>query len=63
MAMGNDCFDSVQSSLSVVSDALKPHGLWPDFPVHHQLMELAQTHVHRVGNAIQPYHPLTSFSP
>ena len=29
----------------------------PDFPVHHQLLELAQTHVHRVGDAIQPSHP------
>ena len=30
----------------------------PDFPVYHQLLELAQTHVHRVGDAIQPSHPL-----
>ena len=35
----------------------------PGFPVHHQLPELAQTHVHRVGNAIQPCHPLSSPSP
>ena len=32
----------------------------PDFPVHHQLPELTQTHVHRVGDAIQPSHPLLS---
>ena len=32
----------------------------PDFPVLHQLPELAQTRVHRVGDAIQPLHPLTS---
>ena len=32
----------------------------PSFPVHHQLPELAQTHVHRVGNAIQLSHPLSS---
>ena len=32
----------------------------PGFPVHHQLPELAQTHVHRVGDAIQPSHPLSS---
>ena len=32
----------------------------PGFPVHHQLAELAQTHVHRVGDAIQPSHPLSS---
>ena len=33
------------------------------FPVHHQLPELAQTHVHQVGDAIQPSHPLSSRSP
>ena len=35
----------------------------PSFPVHHQLLELAQTHVHLVGDAIQPSHPLLSPSP
>ena len=35
----------------------------PGFLVHHQLLELAQTHVHRVGDAIQPSHPLSSPSP
>ena len=35
----------------------------PAFPVHHQLPQLAQTHVHRVGDAIQPSHPLSSLSP
>ena len=35
----------------------------PGFPVHHQLSELAQTHVHWVGDAIQPSHPLSSSSP
>ena len=30
----------------------------PGFPVHHQLPELAQSHVHRIGDAIQPFHPL-----
>ena len=33
------------------------------FPVHHQLPELPQTHVHRVSDAIQPSHPLSSPSP
>ena len=33
------------------------------FPVHHQLLEFTQTHVHQVGDAIQPYHPLLSPSP
>ena len=32
----------------------------PGFPVHHQLPEFTQTHVHRVGDAIQPSHPLLS---
>ena len=35
----------------------------PGFPVHHQLLELTQTHVHWVGDAIQPSHPLSSPSP
>ena len=35
----------------------------PGFPVHHQLPELAQTHVHRGGDAIQPSHPLSSPPP
>ena len=32
----------------------------PGFPVHHQLPELTQTHIHQVGDAIQPSHPLSS---
>ena len=35
----------------------------PDLPVHHQLPESTQTHVHRVGDAIQPSHPSLSPSP
>ena len=35
----------------------------PGFPLHQQLPEIAQTHVHRVGDAIQPSHPLSSPSP
>ena len=35
----------------------------PGFPVHHQLLELTQTPVHRVSDAIQPSHPLWSASP
>ena len=35
----------------------------PGLPVHHQLLESAQTHVHRVSDAIQPSHPLSSPSP
>ena len=35
----------------------------PGLPVHHQLPEFTQTHVHLVGDAIQPSHPLSSPSP
>ena len=35
----------------------------PGVPVHHQLLEFAQTQVHLVGDAIQPFHPLSSPSP
>ena len=52
-----------QFNLSVVSDSLRPLGLHkPGFPDHHQLPELAQTHIHRVSDAIQPSHPVIPFS-
>ena len=35
----------------------------PALPIHHQLLEFTQTHVHRVGGAIQPSHPLLSPAP
>ena len=35
----------------------------PGLPVHHQLPEFTQTHAHRVSDAIQPSHPLSSTSP
>ena len=55
---------SNQFSHSVVSDSLRPHELQHARPsVHHQLLEFTQTHVHRVGDAIQPSHPLSSPSP
>ena len=55
---------SVQFSHSVMSDSLDPmnHSTL-DLPVHHQLPEFTQTHVHRVSDAIQPSHPLSSPSP
>ena len=47
-----------------MSNSLRPHGLgvyrMPSFPVHHQLPEFTQTHVYRVNDAIQPFHPLLS---
>ena len=46
-------------SVQFSSDSLRPHGLQPPgFPIHHQIPELAQTHVHQVSNAIQPSHSL-----
>jgi len=35
----------------------------PGLPVHHQLLEVTQTHVHRVSDAVQPSHPLSTPSP
>ena len=55
---------SVQFSCSVVSNSLRPHeSQHPGLPVHHQLPEFTQTHVHRVSDAIQPSQPLSSPSP
>ena len=52
-------FSSVQS-LSRVGLCDPTDCSTPGFPVHHQLSELAQTHILRVGDAIQPSHPLSS---
>ena len=46
-----------QSCLTLCSPM---HGSMPGFPVHHQLPELAQHHVHPVSDNIQPSHPLSS---
>ena len=49
---------------SVMSDSLWPQNCSTPGPsVHHQLLEFTQTHAHRVGDAIQPSHPLSSPSP
>ena len=54
----------VQFSCSIMSDSLQPHESQHSIlPIHHRLPEFTQTHVHRVGNAIQPPHPLSSPSP
>ena len=57
--------DSIsQFSLSVMSDSLWPHGLQHTrLPCPSPTPELAQTHVHWVGDPIQPSHPLSSTSP
>ena len=55
---------SVQFSHSILSDSFNPMDCsLPGFPVHHQFPELTQTHVHRIGNAIQPSHSLLFPSP
>ena len=50
-------------SHSVVSLCDRMDCSMPGFPVPHHILELAQTHVHRVHDAIQPSHPLLSPSP
>ena len=54
-------FSSVAQSCLTLCDHMD-HST-PGHSVHHQLLELTQTHVHRVGDAIQPSHPLSSPSP
>ena len=54
-------FSSVAQSCPALCDPIVCNT--PGFPVRHQLSELAQTHVHQVGDAIQPSHPLLSPSP
>ena len=62
--LGEDQLSSAQLSHSVMSDSLQPmNHRMPGLPVHHQLPEFIQTHVHRVSDAIQPSHPLSSPSP
>jgi len=51
---------SVQLSCSVVSDCNPMDYTMPGFPVHQQLPEPTQTHIHHIGGAIQPSHPLLS---
>ena len=54
-------FNSVAQSCPTLCDPMNCST--PGLPVPHQLPEFTQTHVHRVGDAIQPSHPLTSPSP
>ena len=54
-------FSSVTQSCPTLCDPMNRST--PGLPVHHQLLEFTQTHVHRVGDAIQPSHPLSSPSP
>ena len=54
-------FSSVSQSCLTLCDPMNRST--PGLPVHHQLPEFTQTHVHRVSDAIQPSHPLSSPSP
>ena len=54
-------FSSVAQWCAILYDPMNRS--MPGLPVHHQLLELTQTHAHRVGDAIQPSHPLSSPSP
>ena len=51
-------FSSVAQSCLILCDPMNCST--PGFPVHHQFLEFTQTHVHRVGDTIQPSHPFSS---
>ena len=67
--------DSMEMSLSELREMVKDREAWhasvhgvcslwgPGLPVHHQIPEFTQTHLHWVSDAIQPSHPLSSPSP
>ena len=57
----SDQIRSVTQSCPTLCDTMNRS--MPGLPVHHQLPEFTQTHVHWVGDAIQPSHPLSSPSP
>ena len=54
-------FSSVAQSCLTLCDPMNCS--MPGLPIHHQLPEFTQTHIHRVRDAIQPSHPLLSPSP
>ena len=54
-------FSSVAQLCLTLCDPM--NGSTPGLPVHHQLPEFTETHVHRVSDSIQPSHPLSSPSP
>ena len=57
----NSVFSSVTQLCPTLCNPMNPST--PGLPVHHQLPEFTQTHFHRVGDAIQPSHPLSSPCP
>ena len=56
--MDNNSFSSVAQSCPTLCDPMNRST--PGLPVYHELLEFTQTHVHQVGDAIQPSHPLSS---
>ena len=54
-------FSSIAQSCLILCNPMNRS--MPGLPVDHQLLEFTKTHVHRVGDAIQPFHPLSSPSP
>ena len=58
---GDEIVSSVLQSCPTLCDPMN-HSM-PSLPVHHQVLEFTPTHVHWVGDAIQPSHPLSSPSP
>ena len=58
MASGSIQFSLVAQLCPTICDPMNRS--MPGLPVHHQLPEFTQTHVHRVSDAIQPSHPLSS---
>ena len=60
-AFRSDQIRSVTQSCPTLCDPMNRST--PGLPVHHQLLEFTQTHVHGVSDAIQPSHPLSSPSP
>ena len=61
MYLKYDQFSSVAQSCPTLCDPM--NSSTSSLPVYHQLPEFTQTHAHRVGDAIQPSHPLSSPSP
>ena len=54
-------FTSVPQSCPILCDPMDCS--MPGFPIHHQLLEFTQIHIHWIGDVIQPFHPLSSPSP
>ena len=61
MSNSNKSISSVAQSCPTLCNLMNRNT--PGLPVHHQLLEFAQTHLRRVADAIQPSHPLSSPSP